>query len=464
MLKKILNTFFTKFIGAILTFVIAIVLSHAVGPAGKGEQALLLTTLTFILLASDIVSGSSLVYLLPKHSFSKLFLPAYVWSICIGLLSIGLLPAFSSGASWLYSFFASVPDDTASFLSNHPNSVVHLGLLAIVASVNSVNISMLMGRERVPEANYLNLWQPFGLLCTWLFCFFVLKMENVDSYITALYVSYGVSWLFGLFLLRSELRNFTLSPIREYGAILKDLFKYGILNELSTIVQKVNMRVTYFLFPLFFGMACSVDAAGLTHTLGEHFTGIFSNAVSIAEAVWIISRSIALVQFARIANSTDRAYSQKLTIDLVKICFGITAVGICLLALFPSAFYVRFFGPGFGEVAPLVRLLVPGSLMASIYLIIDHYYSGIGKYHVNVYAALCGLLFTVVLGLVLIPRYNIYGAAITTSVSYAANAIFLMFVFKKDSGFSLHDYCISRYDWHNYVDGLKSYCNEILKK
>jgi len=102
--------------------------------------------------------------------------------------------------------------------------------------------------------------------------------------------------------------------------------------------------------------------------------------------------------------------------------------------------------------------------MASIYLIIDHYYSGIGKYHVNVYAALCGLLFTVVLGLVLIPRYNIYGAAITTSVSYAANAIFLMFVFKKDSGFSLHDYCISRYDWHNYVDGLKSYCNEILKK
>ena len=63
MFRKIINTFGTRLLGAILNFLIAVVISQTVGDVGKGEQALLLMDITFVLIFSDIISGSSIVFL-----------------------------------------------------------------------------------------------------------------------------------------------------------------------------------------------------------------------------------------------------------------------------------------------------------------------------------------------------------------------------------------------------------------
>ena len=55
MFKKIVNTFGTKITAAVINFLIAVLLSQTLGDTGKGTQALLLTTITFIIIFSDIV-------------------------------------------------------------------------------------------------------------------------------------------------------------------------------------------------------------------------------------------------------------------------------------------------------------------------------------------------------------------------------------------------------------------------
>ena len=463
MFRKILNTFGTKCFGAMLTFIIAMVISHNVGAVGKGEQSLLLTTITFILIASDIVSGGSLVYLVPKHRFSKLLLPAYTWSVFIGLLAIVIIPILLGGMAWLCELLVSIRHlVTIPTLSY--GLLINIGVLSILSSVNSVNTSILIGYERVREANYLNLWQPIGILLTLLICYFGLHILNLNAYIIALYVAYGGSWIGGLILLRKKFRDFSFFSFHEYRNVLKDLFYYGTLNELGTVVQKINMRVNYFLFPIFFGAACFVNQEGKIFELGEHYTGIFSNAVSLAEAIWIISRSIALVQYARIVNTEDVAYAQKLTLDLTKVCLAVSAVGMFCLSLLPSSFYVFFFGPDFVQLPTLIRILIPGALMSTMYLIVGHYYSGRGKYQVNLYAALCGLFFTITLGFLLIPRYNVYGAAVATSVAYTANAAFLVFLFLKESHFRFYDFILTRQEWTKYVGMFKQYVRIRFKK
>ena len=67
MFKKILNTFGTKILAAALNFAIAIIISQTLGDTGKGTQALLLTTISFILIFSDIICGASIIYLAPRH-------------------------------------------------------------------------------------------------------------------------------------------------------------------------------------------------------------------------------------------------------------------------------------------------------------------------------------------------------------------------------------------------------------
>jgi O-antigen/teichoic acid export membrane protein len=199
-------------------------------------------------------------------------------------------------------------------------------------------------------------------------------------------------------MLREEYANLPNDKDKEYKPVLKDLFKYGFLNQTGHFVQFFNLRLSYYL---------------LDSYIGRGQVGVFSRSVSLAEAIWIISNSIALVQYARIANTDDREYSQKLTLDLSKICLLISAVAVVVLCLLPPQFYVFVFGKDFGEMASLIRILAPGILLYCIFLILGHYYSGTGRYQMNTFAALCGLVVTFVFGFTLIPKYGVTGAAIT---------------------------------------------------
>lgn len=429
MFKKIINTFGTKCLGAILNFAIAAVISQAVGDVGKGEQSLLLTTITFILIFSDIVSGASLVYLTPKHKFSRIFIPSYLWSILVGLVAAATLPLFQHGVDTMI--------------------LVHIGLLSVLASVSAANVNILIGQERVQAANYLNLWQPIAILSTLCVCYFGFDMLNIQSYIIALYVAYGGSWIGGIVLFRKEFREFERCGIKAYRDVLRDLFKYGFLNQAAHFVQFFNFRLCYYLLPLY---------------IDKGSTGVFSNAVSLAEAIWIISRSISLVQYARISNSQDTRYAQKLTIDLTKVCLTVSGTAIFLLACFPTAFYVWFFGPEFSEVAWLVRILAPGTLLYSLSHIFEHYYSGIGKYEITIYSAFCGLCFTILLGFGLIPHIGVYGAAISTSAAYAANGIFLLVIFLKESQYKLKDIFLTKTEMHQYTNDVITWARKIGQK
>ena len=241
-------------------------------------------------------------------------------------------------------------------------------------------------------------------------------------------------------MLRKDYAQLPNDKDREYGPVLKDLFKYGFLNQTGHFVQFFNLRLSYYL---------------LDNYIGRGEVGVFSRSVSLAEAIWIISSSIALVQYARISNADDRAYAQKLTLDLSKICLVISALAVLVLCLLPAEFYVFVFGKDFGAMAHLIRILAPGVLFYCIFLLLGHYYSGTGRYQMNTFAALCGLAATCVLGFTLIPRMDVTGAAITSAVSYTVNAIFLFIFFLKESRFKGRDFILRKNEVQNYIAELK---------
>ncbi len=424
MFRKIINTFGTRLLGAILNFLIAVVISQTVGDVGKGEQALLLMDITFVLIFSDIISGSSIVFLAPKYEFSKLIPPAYLWSVMVGLFSIVVFPLVGGEITW--------------------SLAANIGVLSVLSSLASVNTSVLIGRERVVAANVVNLCQPVTILLTLLVCYFGFGMFNLNAYIISLYVAYGGSWLLGTILLMGEFRSFSFFSAIEYKEVVKALLKYGILNQAGHLVQFFNLRLGFYLLERF------VDTGS---------TGVFSNAVALAEAVWIVSRSIALVQYARIANADDIDYSRRLTLDLSKVCLAFSVVGMTVLALLPASFHLWLFGPEFGALPTLIRILAPGALMYTLYMMVEHYFSGIGRYQMDIYAALCGLVFTFALGFTLIPRYGIYGAAITSSISYTASAAFMLVAFFRGSRFKIADLFISRKNILDFTQMIKSQYN-----
>ncbi len=420
MFKKILNTFGTKIVAAALNFLIAIIISQTLGDTGSGTQSLVLTSITFILIFSEIVCGASIIYLAPRHSFKKILVASVVWSALIAVVM-----GFS-----IRLFYPKLEADL----------VVHVAVLSFISSLSNINFRFLVGKEEIQKANYNTLLQPVLLTLTLVVYHFILKREGIYGYIIGLYVAYAGTFLLGVWMLRKEYAQIPHDKDHDYGLVLKDLFKYGFLNQTGHFVQFFNLRLSYYL---------------LDSYIGRGQVGVFSRSVSLAEAIWIISNSIALVQYARIANADDRPYAQKLTLDLGKICLLVSAVAIVVLCLLPAKFYVFVFGSDFGDMAHLIRILAPGILIYCIFLILGHYYSGIGRYQMNTFAALCGLVATLVCGFTLIPRYGVTGAAITSAVSYTVNAIFLFVFFVKESRFKGKDFLLRRSELQNYLVELK---------
>ena len=418
--KKILNTFGTKMLAAALNFFIAIIISQTLGDTGKGTQALLLTTISFVLIFSDIVCGASIIYLAPRHSFKKILVASTIWAALIALV-IGF-------AIWLF------------YPKLAPDLVAHVAILSFISSLSNINFRFLVGKEEIKKANYNTLLQPVLLVLTLVIYYILLKRTDIYGYVIGLYAAYGGTFLLGIWMLRKEYANLRHDRDNDYHDVLKDLFKYGFLNQTGHFVQFFNLRLSYYL---------------LDRYISVGRVGVYSNALALAEAIWVISNSIALVQYARIANADNRAYAQKLTLDLSKICLLISAVAIIVLCLLPAEFYVFVFGKDFGEMAHLIRILAPGILLYCVFLILGHYYSGIGRYQMNTFAALCGLVVTFVCGFTLIPRYDVTGAAITSAVSYTVNAIFLFVFFLKESNFKGMDFILKKSEIQNYIAELK---------
>ncbi len=409
-------------LAAALNFLIAIIISRTLGDTGSGTQSLVQATITFILIFSEIVGGASIIYLAPRHSFKKMLVASVLWA--------GLIAVVMGFGIWL--FYPKLESEL----------VYHVAILSFISSLSNINFRFLVGREEIKKANYNTLLQPVILTLVLVIYYFVLKKsdEHVWGYIIGLYAAYGGTFLLGVWMLRKEYAQIPHDKNRNYGPVLKDLFKYGFLNQTGHFVQFFNLRLSYFLLDSYIGR-------------GE--VGVFSRSVSLAESIWIISNSIALVQYARIANADDRAYSQKLTLDLSKICLLVSAVAIAVLCLLPAEFYIFVFGKDFGEMAHLIRILAPGILFYCVFLILGHYYSGIGRYQMNTFAALCGLVSTFVCGFTLVPKYNVTGAAITSAVSYTVNAVFLLVFFVKESRFKGKDFILKKDEIQNYIAGLK---------
>ena len=420
MFKKILNTFGTKMLAAALNFVIAIIISQTLGDTGSGTQSLVTATITFILIFSEIVCGASIIYLAPRHSFKKILVASVVWSALIAVIM-----GFS-----IRLFYPKL----------EPDLVVHVAILSFISSLSNINFRFLVGKEEIQKANYNTLLQPVLLTITLAVYYIALKKSDIYGYIIGLYAAYGGTFLLGVWMLREEYANLPNDKDKDYKSALKDLFKYGFLNQTGHFVQFFNLRLSYYL---------------LDSYIGRGQVGVFSRSVSLAEAIWVISNSIALVQYARIANADDRAYAQKLTLDLSKICLLVSALAVVVLCLLPSQVYTFIFGPEFSEMAKLIRILAPGILLYCIFLILGHYYSGTGRYQMNTFAALCGLIITFVFGFTLIPKYDVTGAAITSAISYTVNAVFLLVFFVKESHFKSHDFLLTKSEIQNHIAGLK---------
>jgi O-antigen/teichoic acid export membrane protein len=393
MFRKIAANFGVRVGSALLNLVLAILFSQVLGPEGKGEQSLLLTTVAIIIIFDGLIGGASLVYLSSRLSWKRLIIAAYVWCVLVsGLTFLALLSVFHFSAQ----------------------SALNIVILSALSSFTSVNASLLLGKEKLKAYNAIQLIVPILTLLVVLIQYYILQSI---FYEWALFTAYMSSLLLSILLL--DLHWSKQEDASKWSIIWQQLFQFGFMNQLAHVLQLLSFRLTFYL------LAAQGAHAGV---------GLMSNASSITESIWLVASSISLWQYAVISNSSDVQYNQQITEKLARFGMLVSLLVLIVFLLLPTEFYSFVFGKSFGGIRILMYTLAPGVWVFTYALIVGHYFSGIGKYSVNALASGVGLVVCYFSSLFLIPHYTETGAGLAMSVSYITTSIVVAYFFFKAGG------------------------------
>lgn len=421
MFKQILNTFFTRVLSGIFNLVIVIIISNYLGAEGKGVQGIILTTISILVIFTGIVGPGSLTYLLPRMHFSLLIIPSYLWVF------------IAIGAMWVVLIFSGIV----------PNEyIIHIVFLSMILSVSGINNSILHAKKLIQQVNLISISQIVITMVVVIYLIGYKEVLSVRSYIIGLYFGFGISAFIGyIFTWKNYTNTSYILPFYKYLIGIKNHFKYGGYNQLDILAQLLSFRLAYYVLNYY-------------TTIAQ--VGIYSNAVSLIEAIWILSRSISYVQHSRIVNSRDKNYTSDLTLKFIKLSGSIALVAIIALILIPSEVYRYVFGNEFGDIRIAIITLSPGVFFFSISFIISSYFSGTGKHYINSISSIVGLIIIAVLAFVLIPDYGIIGAGIAASVSYFSTTFVKIFYFIKLSEIKIMQLFPAKNDWRNLLQLIKS--------
>ncbi|HRY32745.1 MAG TPA: polysaccharide biosynthesis C-terminal domain-containing protein [Bacteroidales bacterium] len=420
MFKKIIGTAGSRVIIAVLSLLMAFVSTRYLNAEGYGTIGMLVLGITIILLFTSLVGGTILVYLTSRVTHSKLLFVSYLWAI------------FVSVVFWLVmQFVPMVPEGYET----------HVMLLSLMFSFANTNLYLMLGMEKIKSYNLITTLQFVLQMLALLFFFLVVEFRTVMAYLFSLYIAYGFSWLCSSWLVFGRLQ---WSGTTGLLPVIREIFRLGSMVQIAYIIQMMNYRLSYFIINEFIGRA----GVGLFH-LGNQ----------LAEGTWVVGKSMAIVQYSRISNTSDLEYARRFTLRLLKLTFLATLLIIIVLLLLPASFFALF-GKEFTGTHAIILSLAVGILANGSGMMFSHYFAGRGKPHINTVGSSVGLVFTLILGFWLIPAYGIIGAGITASVSYSFIFVYELMMFIRIAKPSLKEFMFSRDDYRM----LKEEIRKMMKK
>lgn len=418
MIRNILSTFASRIITSVLTFVVVLLASRSLGPERYGTIGLVMVAVQFTILFSSLIGGSSLVYYASRMPVSTLFFTSTLWTIIISLSGTYLLAVFE-----LYPF--------EYFFWALAISIVSAGALN--------NMYLLVGGERIFLQNILHVLQV-SIHVVFIFLFFhVIKDPSIERYLLSVLISQTVCLLLGFWFLRAKLIPFRISSVRQ---AVGHLLSYGFWVQLGAVLQLANYRLSFYM----------VD-----HYAGRAALGIFTLAVQLCEALWILPRSIAMVQFSKISNLTDNDSSVRIT----SVLFHLTMLTLILTAivvlLIPEPFFIIVFGEGYTGLKTFMNILLIGVVAFSGVIIIGHHFAGINKVWLNVIISASSLFILVILSFWLVPQFGVYGAAWANSGMYVFSLIISVILYSRIAGQNILSYSTVKHNWKKVLNVFKNY-------
>jgi len=406
LLKRSLLTLSLQAAQLAALFGLTVVVARATGPQGQGVFTLV-TIIAFLApLATGFGLGTASVYLIGRGLHRSRAVVSTVLSSAAGSALLAVVVVTGAYVLLRHSYFREISETSFGLLLG---TIVASQLLTACAS-------LVLGSGRPVAYAMLNAL-PGAVAFIIVIAVWVGRALSVEGALVAWALGNFVAAAAGLALAQR------VAPIRPGFdiVVVRELARFGLQSYLANFASFLNYRLNGLIINAFLSVAS---------------LGYYSIAVAMSEAMWLLANGVSTVVFPRVASS-ERAEADRLTAIVARNTLLATALG-CLAMLFLGRWLVQtiFTARMLPAVTPL-WLLLPGTVALSFGKVASSYFSGIGKPIYGAYVAPINLVITVLLDLVLIPRFGIEGAAAASSIIYTIGSAVALAIFCRESGNSV---------------------------
>lgn len=315
-----------------------------------------------------------------------------------------------------------VPLGALPFIDGNRQVIVVLAALALfpIIARNALG-GVFLGSDALARYNF-SVQGPAVLTFVALGALVLLGHRTVEAALAAWLTGQYLSFFVLLFMSRGWWT--WLWQHRPDWPLMRSMLSFGAVIGLAGVISYFNYRVDQLL------------VAGFDGTEGA---GIYSRAVTIAEALWLVSTSIAVASYASVGGMS-RHDAAALTSTCVRHTLLFVSGGALVVFLAAPWVLALLFGERYDAAATSLRVLCVGTALFAPQSILANYFTvQLGRPGLSMFVAATSCLINVGVSLLLIPRFGYVGGAWATTISYFAVAGLSVGLFLRHSDAKLAD-------------------------
>jgi len=366
-------------------FIINLLIARILGAEVSGNLNLLINNLSFWVLILGLSLETGIVYYSASKEIarSKLFTLILGWSVLVLLATW----AMSGILSWessiplqvflipLYSLSLVVISQVSGIYQGMHNFKVHNAGLVAVNFILIAYLLFLLAYKIGDEH------APVRVMTAYLLSIVV------QALVLLILATRAVQW-----------RHLEVPSLVE----LKKIFRYSLLAWAANLIFFLVYRVDYWI---------------IKYYRSDYELGNYIQVSKLVQVFILIPGLVAAVIFPETAK--DRSLRMRNHVmKASRIFAGGYFVFLILLTLVGKALFPLLYGETFNLMYLSFVLLIPGILFLSVQNLLAAWFAGSNQTRYNLFGALIAIAVITILDFLLIPRYGIHGAALTSSVGY----------------------------------------------
>jgi O-antigen/teichoic acid export membrane protein len=406
--RNVSITFAARIVILLASLATSIVMARALGPTGKGLFSLAVLVSGLVFMALNLGVGTASGYFLGRKKVPLEEL-AGNWlslSVVIGLGALAVSLALAPGI--VPRFVPSVP------------------LWAVVLSLFSVPFAILLGNflllfranDDFRSFNVVDAMQPVLFCLFFAACALFESSRLFEASIVVWLVSYAATGLGAVLLMR----KFVKVSFRWNRALVRETLRFGVQQNLGNLLDFLNYRFDMLLVNWF---------------LDPAHVGYYSISVVVVEKMWYVPNVLSAVLHPRVAHAGDEGEATRATAVVTRVTVLVIAAGCVAILLLGRPLVRLLYSSRFLPAVTPLFILLPGIVMISIAKVLTSDLSARGYPRASMLSGLIAVVSNIAANLVLIPRFGLNGAALSSTISYTLCAVVLVAYFRRVTGVSL---------------------------